>query len=500
MDSIWTLSTKSYKKNYEELNKSIEVDVCIVGGGITGVSTAYMLAKNELKVCILEKDSIGKHTTGFTTGKITSQHGLFYKYLTDTFSTNFAKKYLDANQNAISNIRDIINTENIDCDFEQQDNYIYTNDESEVSKIKDEVTAVNNLGFNAEFSTSIPFPIDSLASIKFPNQAQFNSLKYIYGLCDCITKNNGLIFENTKVYDIKHNLNSYTTYTKDYSVKSKYVVLSTGYPIINVDGFYFLKMYQERSYIIAVDTHTDLPNGMCINTKTPITSLRTALYNNKRVLLVGGYDHKVGEKLDNSNAYDCLMDTCKSIFPNSELIAKWNTQDCVSLDKIPYIGEFSLTSPNMFVATGYKKWGMTSSNVAANIISDKILGIENEYSDIFKSTRFHPIKNGTEFTNMVKQTVSSLIVDKFKIPKDTIDSIPTNDAKKIEIGDIKLGIYKDNNGKLYALRPICSHLGCELNWNTQDKTWDCPCHGSRFSYDGTSLYAPSIKSLPLIDI
>ena len=154
----------------------------------------------------------------------------------------------------------------------------------------------------------------------------------------------------------------------------------------------------------------------------------------------------------------------------------------------------------MYVATGFKKWGMTTSNVAANIITDKILGKENPYEFVFKSTRFHPIKNGTEFTNMLKQTVSSLVIDKFKIPNTTINDIQPESAMKVEINGTKLGIYKDNNGKLYVIKPICTHLGCELNWNNLDKSWDCPCHGSKFSYDGKSLYAPSIKDLDLIDI
>lgn len=174
--------------------------------------------------------------------------------------------------------------------------------------------------------------------------------------------------------------------------------------------------------------------------------------------------------------------------------------DCISLDKIPYIGEFSNIMPGMYVATGFKKWGMTTSNVAATIISDKILGKENKYEDIFLSTRFKPVKNGTEFVNMLKQVSTSLVVDKFKIPSETLSNINKNEGKIIETNGVKLGVYKDDSNKIYAIKPICTHLGCELSWNNLEKTWDCPCHGSRFSYDGKSLYDPSIKDIDLIEI
>lgn len=395
---------------------------------------------------------------GNTTAKITSQHGLFYDYLINTFSFDFAKGYLDANEEAISNIKSIIDSEHINCDFEVQDNYVFTNLEGEVIKIKKEVTAVNSLGFNAEFVDSVSIPVPAIAGICFPNQAQFNPLKYVYGLCKCITNNNGLIFENSKVYDIEKDTDSYITYTKSNKVTSKYVVLASHYPIINVPGFYFLKMYQEASYIIGIETKSPLFDGMYINTKSPISSFRTAIYNDKKIVLIGGSEHKVGTPDDLSNCYTNLENFAKSIYPDAKVLFRWETQDCISLDKIPYIGEFSSMMPNMYVATGFKKWGMTTSNVASNIICDKILGKKNKYEDIFLSTRFKPIKNGTEFTNMLKQVSTSLVLDKFKIPDETLNDIKKDEGKIIEIDNVKIGVYRDTVGKFFALRPICTHL------------------------------------------
>lgn len=395
---------------------------------------------------------------GNTTAKITSQHGLFYDYLINTFSFDFAKGYLDANQEAITNIKDIIDSEHIDCDFEFQDNYVFTNLEDEVIKIKKEVAAVNSLGLDADFVDSVSIPVPAIAGVRFPNQAQFNPLKYVYGLCKSITNNNGLIFENSKVYDVTKSTDSYITYTKNNKVTSKYVVLASHYPIINVPGFYFLKMYQEASYIIGIETKLPLFDGMYINTKSPISSFRTAIYNDKRIVLIGGSEHKVGTTDDLSNCYTNLENFAKSLYPDAKVLFRWETQDCISLDKIPYIGEFSNMMPNMYVATGFKKWGMTTSNVAANIICNKILGNENEYEDIFLSTRFKPIKNGTEFTNMLKQVSTSLVLDKFKIPNETLNDIKKDEGKIIEINNVKIGVYRDTEGKFFALRPICTHL------------------------------------------
>ena len=395
---------------------------------------------------------------GNTTAKITSQHGLFYDYLINTFSYDFAKGYLDANQEAISNIKSIIDSENIDCDFEVQDNYVFTNLEDEVVKIKKEVLAINSLGYDAEFVDSVSIPVPAIAGIRISNQAQFNPLKYVLGLCKSIVNNGGLICEDSKVYDVKKSTDSYITYTKNNTVTSKYVVLASHYPIINVPGFYFLKMYQEASYIIGIETDSPLFDGMYINTKSPISSFRTAIYNGKKIVLIGGSEHKVGTSEDLSNCYTNLENFAKSLYPDAKVLFRWETQDCISLDKIPYIGEFSNIMPNMYVATGFKKWGMTTSNIAANIICNKILGDENEYEDIFLSTRFKPIKNGTEFTNMLKQVSTSLIIDKFKIHDETLNEIKRDEGRIVEINNVKVGIYKDNNDKLFALRPICTHL------------------------------------------
>ena len=295
MNSIW-LSENKQNNQYNQLAEDKTTDVCIIGAGIFGITCGYYLAKAGLNVTIVEKDEIGSKATGHTTAKITSQHGLFYTYLINSYGNKFAKDYLDANEEAIKNIKDIIDKEKISCDFEYQNSYVYTTKKSELNSIKKEVDAVTSLGFqNCDFVTKAGLPFDIKGAICFKNQAQFNALKYVLGLCEKITSKNGKIFTNTTVTDIKEENNSYITFTENNIVKSKYVIIASHYPFINFPGFYFTKMYQSTSYVIAVDTKKTLFNGMYINSTLPIFSYRTAKLDGKNILLVAGGDHKTGQ-------------------------------------------------------------------------------------------------------------------------------------------------------------------------------------------------------------
>ena len=495
-NSYWVDTSKT--TNYPNLDKNIEVDVCVVGAGIVGASTAYFLSnKSNLRIAIIDKDKVCMGVSAHTTAKIASQHGLFYKYLIDEFGKDFAKKYLFSNQEAIEKIKEIVNKEKIDCDFERQDAYVFAASDEEAKKIKDEVNAVNSLGFNAEYLEKINLPINNIkGAIKFPNQAQFNSRKYVLSLLNILEKRNVKIFENSKVEKIENGEKN-IIYANKHKIKAKYVVLATHFPILNFPGLHFIKMHQDKSYIIGVETKDKLFDGMYINSKDPIISFRTAIYkDNQRLLLVSGSDHKTGDnsiKLEDN--YKNLENYIRGVYKDINIKYRWSTEDCVSLDKIPYIGEFSKFMSNIFIATGFKKWGMTTSHVAAEIISDKILGKNNSYENIYNSTRLKPIKNKKELYNNLKQTTYSLIINRFKKSKTTIGEIKNGDGGIVKYNGKKIGIYKDEKGKIYAVKPYCKHLGCELSWNNLEKTWDCPCHGSRYTYEGKIIMEPTRKEL-----
>ena len=293
--------------------------------------------------------------------------------------------------------------------------------------------------------TKVGLPFEIAGAIQFKNQAQFNPIKYINGLCNCIIKNNGKIYTNTTVYDVKKDANSFSTLTVGGTIHSKYVILASHYPFINFPGIYFFKMYQSTSYVIGIDTKKTLFNGMYITASEPTYSFRTANYQGKKILLLGGCGHKTGVPVSYSQSYATLENYAKQLYPNCEILFRWDTRDCISLDKIPYIGAFSTSFDNFYVGTGFNKWGMTTSNVAANIISDMILGKQNKYAYVFDSTRVHPVKNRTEIKNMITESVNSLAFKKLKDSNTDFNDIPINSGGIIDINNQKVGIYKDTS-------------------------------------------------------
>lgn len=499
MNSLW-LNQDINNKNFGTLNENISTDVCIIGAGIFGLTCGYYLSKSGLRVTILDKNDIALKTTGHTTAKITSQHGLIYTYLIDTYGEKFAKDYLTANEEAIENIKNIIGAENIKCDFEQQSNFVYTTDKKQLNKIKKEVDSVNSLGFPANFVTKSGLPFEIAGGIQFPNQAQFNPIKYVHGLAHCIIENGGEIYTNTTVYDVKNENSEFSTFTVNGVIKSKYVIIASHYPFINFPGMYFFKMYQSSSYVIGVDTKKTLFNGMYITEESPVYSFRTAYYRGKKILLLGGADHKTGTPVTYTDSYGLLENYAKKLYPDCEVLFRWDTRDCITLDKIPYIGEFSNLLPNVYVATGFKKWGMSTSHVAGKLISDLILENKNEYIDIYKATRVNPIKNSKEFGNMLKESVYSLLINKVKDIDSAISDIAVENGGIVEVNGEKIGVYKRDDGEIFTVKPYCKHLGCLVSWNNLEKTWDCPCHGSRYDYMGNIITEPTVKNLDKVDV
>lgn len=461
--SIWQ-KDRDQIREFRTLDKHIEVDVCVIGGGITGLSTAYYLSKEGKKVAVLEKDRICSKTSGGTTGKITSQHHLFYKYLIDSQSKEFAKKYWKANEDAIENIENIIKTEKMDCDFKRKSAFVFTKALGKLQGIQDEVQAAKSLGIPAKFSNEIEILGKVEGAIEFPKQAQFNPVKYVTGLAKCVLENSGEIYENTKVVEYEKEGESFVVTAEvdgnTRKIAAKYVVVATRYPIFNVPGFYFIKMYQELEYGIAIKTDVSL-NGMYVSSEVPTISFREYQCGEDKYIVIVGNGHKTGEKTEN-NGFKVLENFAKTYFPEAPIVYRWNAEDAIGLDKIPYIGQYSEVRENMYVATGFKKWGMTMSNVAANLITDKIMGRKSPYEEMFDATRLEPIKNREEMKNMLKEVGESMIMPHLKGEK----------------------------GKKY-----CAHLGCEVSWNEVTKTWDCPCHGSRYECDGSLIEGPSVHNL-----
>ena len=450
---------------------------------------------------IERKENIGIGISGHTTAKITSQHGAIYHYLQNQYGLDFAKKYFLANEEAIFNIENIIKENNIDCDFEKQSSFLYSTSKDEEIKLKNEFDAVSKINKEAKLRTDVKLPLEITSAIEFPNQAMFNPYKYINSLADKIIEKDGDIFVNTTCYDVDKENDMYVCKTENNNIYAKNVVIATHYPFLNIPGFYFSKIYQSSSYVIAISLEGTKWNkdfdGMYINIEKPIYSFRKVNFNGEKLLLLGGGGHKTGEMQEKDIGYNPLIEAVKKWFPDCKIKYKWSANDCISLDKIPYIGEFSSLYPNIYVGTGFNKWGMTSSYVAGKVVSDKILEKENKYEDIFKATRtnFFVIKD--EVKNMVTDTLKAQVVDRVK--EENNSKPEKEEGKIIERNGEKIGVYIDENGKTFAVKPVCTHLGCILFWNKEDKTWDCPCHGSRFDYTGKQIENPAIKDLEQVE-
>lgn len=492
MNSLWIGETEKINSN-GKLSGDTSADVCIIGAGISGITLSYYLTKKGYKTIVIERNEIGHGVTGHTTAKITSQHSLIYHYLSNQYGIKFAKKYFEANEEAIKNVEEIVRENNIDCDFERKDNYIYTINEENVEKIDEEAESLKYININAEKVEKSDLPFKIQKGVVFKNQAQFNPLKYLVGLTKYILDKGGRIYTNSLCTDIKRRDEEYEVYANGHKAYAKYMVLASQYPFLKVPGFYFAKMYQSSSYVIGIKTKEKLPKDMYLSIDEPNFSFRTA----GDILLIGGAGHKTGSKVDYNETYGVLEKKAKELYPDCEIKYRWSTRDAISLDKIPYIGEYSSLMPNLYVMTGFNKWGMTSSNVAANIIADKISNGGNVYEDIFKATRLKPITNKDEMKNMIVDGTKSLILDRIKAENIETEDIKNNSGGVIDIDGTKVGVYKDETGKTFYVKPVCTHLGCILEWNDADKTWDCPCHGSRYDRFGKNIYDPGIKNLEI---
>lgn len=474
MKSVWN-SEISFKKR-ESLNMDIECDTVIIGGGITGLLIGYMLNSYGVESVIIEAKRICSGNTKNTTAKITAQHELIYDNLIKEFGEENAKYYAVANGKAIKKYKEIIEKESINCDFKETQAYVYSIEETK--PIEDEYNAAIKLGIDAELVDEISIPIKIKKALKFKHQAQFNPLKFLKPISEKLT-----IYENTKATDI--DIHNNIVVTDKGFITAKHIVVTTHYPFLNIPGYYFLRMHQERSYVLALENAIDF-EGMYIGIEEDGYSYRTY----KDLLLFGGINQRTGENKE-GDAYDVLRKAAKEIFPNSIEKYHWSAQDCITIDNIPYIGQYSTKTPNIYVATGFKKWGMTSSMVSAMIISDMICGNENEYAHIFSPTRFDLSASVENTANNVVKTAKNFIAEKIHLPNEYLEDVKNGEGKIINYENEKVGIYKDIKGNIHTVNTKCPHLGCELKWNADELTWDCPCHGSRFDYEGQWVGGPA---------
>lgn len=430
MKSVWVDNTKN--TGFSRLEGNKKTDILIIGGGITGILCAYMLKKSGVDCILTEATYICDGITKNTTAKITLQHGLIYDKFINKYGEESARLYLEAQKKACEEYKMLCR--DIDCDYELKDSYVYSLKNRKA--IENEVKALNRLGLNAEFVGSPALPFETAGSVRIKEQAQFHPLKFLYAIAKDLP-----VYENTRVLELM----PYKAITQHGEISCKKIIVATHFPFLDKHGLFPLKMYQHRSYVLALEGAEQL-NGMYVDEADKGMSFR----NYKNLLFIGGGDHRTGKKGGNWHE---LEDFAGRFYPSAKILNRWATQDCMTLDGIPYIGLYSKNTPDMFVATGFNKWGISSSMVSAAILSDMVQGKHNEYSPVFDPSRsiLHP----------------QLAVNAF----ETIVNMLTPTA------------------------PRCPHLGCALKYNAAEHSWDCPCHGSRFDDKGKLTDNPADHNL-----
>ncbi|MGM9645048.1 MAG: FAD-dependent oxidoreductase [Eubacteriales bacterium] len=426
MKSIWNISAE--RPHFESLGGDIDVDVLIVGGGITGILCAHTLGDADVNYALVEADKICGGITQNTTAKITVQHGLIYDKLIREFGIPKARQYFEANNDALKEYRRLC--AHIDCDFEESDAYVYSIDDK--GKIEKEAKAYEKLGIKAELTSKVPLPFSVAGALCVRGQARFNPLKFLYEISKDLR-----IYEGTKAVEFAPG----RVRTNRGNIRAKKIIVATHFPIINKHGGFFVKMYQHRSYVLALK---DAPriDGMYIDENEKGLSFR----NYGEYLLLGGGSHRTGKSGGNWRE---LEEFAAKYYKNAKEVCRFATQDCMTLDGVPYIGRYSPKTEGLYVATGFNKWGMTSAMAAAMILRDEILGKHNRYAEVFSPSR------------------------------------------SILRPQLALNLFETTINLLTPTAPRCPHLGCALKYNKAEHTWDCPCHGSRFTKDGKLIDNPA---------
>lgn len=474
MESIWSRTCKIPQR--EPLRGDTEADAVVIGGGMAGILTAYELERSGIHTVVLEAERIGGGQTKNTTAKITSQHGLFCRTFLEKKGKETAFQYVQANQEALEEYKRIIEKEKIDCDFEEMDSFVYSEN---ADQLKAEAEAACELGIRADYVREIEIPVPCAGAVRFARQAQFHPLKFLEAAGKRLT-----VYENSPVKEVEEHL----VKTPGGSVRAGKIIFAVHFPFVNFPGLYFARMHQERSYVLALED-AQTPEGMYIGDGENTLSFRR--YG--RYLLLGGQGHRTGKNKEGGR-YPALRRAAENLYPGSREIAHWSAQDCVTADQVPFIGTYAKDRPDWLVATGFRKWGMTSSMVSAMLIRDMLCGKENPFAEAFAPSRF----SAGELPQIIKDggtAVSGLTKRFFHIPDEMAGRLEPGQGAVVETPEGKAGVYKTEEGELKQVDIVCPHLGCELAWNPDERTWDCPCHGSRFDWEGNLLEGPAQEGI-----
>lgn len=491
--SLWIV-TDPPRDTYPPLERDVDVDVAVVGAGIAGLMTAYAAKRAGARVAVIERDRVGTGVTGYTTGKVTSLHGLVYASLEQRYSAEAARTYGEANEAGIRSIVQAAEENGIECDLQTMPAFTYTESAETISTIEDEAQAAERAGLPSSFVTETDLPFAVKGAVRFDGQIHFHPRRFLDGLARIV----GDVYERTQATDVDEKDGRCVVQTERAKVHADHVVIATQMPFTH-RGMFYAKAYPTRSYAVA-GRHEHPPMGMYISADAPARSIRPHISGDEAWLIVGGEGHKVGQQEDDTTRhYEALESYARERF-GLEPTLRWSAQDYVPADDIPYIGRASRFTQRVFVATGFKKWGLSTAAFASIIIGDLIAGRSNAWLDLFDATRIDPRHAGKELVKENVDVAKHFVGDRFADARARkIETLEPGEGAIVDNGFRVVAAFRDENGVVHQVSPACTHLGCHVRFNTAERSWDCPCHGSRFTVDGQVLEGPALKPLETVE-
>ncbi len=495
--SLWTDGVDPSPR-HRSLRGEIQVDVAVIGSGITGITAACLLKRAGKTVAVLEARQLGAGETGRTTAHITSAIDQRYRSIVSKFGSDGAAAVHRSQEAAIARIASFVQELQIDCQFERVTGYLYAEKPEQVEAIEAEAATCKQLRIPSALTDTLPLPFPVQRALGFPDQAQFHPLRYLQALATSFEGDGCRIFEETPALDV-HDGTPCKVSTPDGAVLAEHVLVAAHVPITN-RVFLHTKIAAYRTYVLALRLPGPGPRGLFWDCDDPYHYVRSQrLPDGREVLIVGGEDHKVGQRADTNEPFERLESFVRQRFGNLPVEHRWSGQIIEPVDGLPYIGKNSLSS-RVYVATGYAGQGMTGGTLAAMILSDQVQGLANPYAQLYDATRIKPLAAVKEFVRENVDYPTHLVADRLRRHHHPAASLPPGEGALLTIRGERLAVYRNQAGELYALSPVCTHLGCLVNWNTAEKSWDCPCHGSRFDPAGHVLNGPAVTPLQARDL
>jgi glycine/D-amino acid oxidase-like deaminating enzyme/nitrite reductase/ring-hydroxylating ferredoxin subunit len=474
-----------------------EFDVLIIGAGITGLTAGLMLQKAGKKVLIADARQPGFGTTSGTSAHINTFADTTYKEAESAFGKDGAQLFADAVNEGFALIKSNVETFAIDCDFKSLTGYLYAEDEEQVKQLEDVYLGTKSVGVLVNYTDSVPTPIGFKKALAFPDQAQFHPVKYLRGLQTAFENLGGQLLENTMIDSVSKDGDIHIAKAGELSFSAKNIIYATHIPP-KITSFSF-RCAPYRSYLLAVKLkNNNYPDALIYDMEEPYHYFRSHTIEGQQLLLVGGNDHKTGHE-DPEKAFADLEKYVRKHYDVSSVKYRWSSQYFIPVDGLPYIGQMPEASVGTYCATGFNGNGMMLGTIAAKVLSDLILKKESKYEKIFSPARIKPIDGFSDFVKENADVALHFIADRFKVKEtDSLKRMPNDSGKVVEIDGEKIAAYRDEKGEIHALSPVCTHAGCIVNWNQSERSWDCPCHGARFSVDGKVLTGPADRDLPQI--